>query len=94
MSINISEYNPTETEELINNELEKINLWLKLNKLSLNVKKTKCMAFHTPRKKVTLPKIKLNNELINYVKEFNFLGIIINEPFNWKSHIDHISSKI
>ena len=30
----------------INNEQEKVNLWLKLNKLSLNVKKTKLMIFH------------------------------------------------
>ena len=29
-----------------NNELEKISIWLKVNKLSLNVKKTKAMIFH------------------------------------------------
>ena len=29
----------------VNNELEKVNTWLKLNKLSINVNKTKCMFF-------------------------------------------------
>ena len=33
-------------EHKINYELEKGNLWLKANKLSINVKKTKCMFFH------------------------------------------------
>ena len=33
------------------NELNKINNWLKANKLSLNVKKTKFMIFRKPKKK-------------------------------------------
>ena len=32
-------------------ELDKIGVWLKHNKLSLNVKKIKCMMFHTSQKK-------------------------------------------
>ncbi len=35
----------------INGELDKISEWLKINKLSLNVKiKTKYMIFHAPQK--------------------------------------------
>ena len=35
---------PHENREIaVNNELEKVNTWLKLNKLSINVNKTKCM---------------------------------------------------
>ena len=33
----------------INRELDKVNTWLKVNKLSLNVEKTKCMLFHKRR---------------------------------------------
>ena len=32
-------------EIVVNNELEKVNTWLKLNKLAINVNKTKCMFF-------------------------------------------------
>ena len=32
-------------EIAVNNEPEKVNTWLKLNKLSINVNKTKCMFF-------------------------------------------------
>ena len=35
----------------ISSELNKISEWLKINKLSLNIKKTKFMVFHTPQKK-------------------------------------------
>ena len=63
-------------EREINYELEKVNLWLKANKLSLNVKKTKCMFFH---KRKTLPHINLslNDVIIQNVPKFNYLGIII-----------------
>ena len=33
----------------INRELDKVNTWLKVNKLSINVEKTKCMLFHKRR---------------------------------------------
>ena len=41
------------SEDIINTELTKVSEWLAANKLSLNVKKTKCMVFHTPQRKVT-----------------------------------------
>ena len=44
-------------ESNINNELIEISLWLKVNKLSLNIKKTHYMVFSkkkTPRNELTL----------------------------------------
>ena len=35
----LEDFDPATRERDINSELEKINIWLKLNKLSLNVKK-------------------------------------------------------
>ena len=35
----------------INDELKSINLWLDVNKLSLNISKSKYMVFHQPGKK-------------------------------------------
>ena len=42
----LENFDSNNIEREINYELEKVNLWLKANKLSLNVKKTKCMFFH------------------------------------------------
>ena len=43
---NLDDFPPVNREIEINCELEKVNTWLKLNKLSINVDKTKCMFFH------------------------------------------------
>ena len=55
------------SEDIINTELTKVREWLAANKLSLNVKKTKYVVFHTPQRKVTYPEIKINNMLIERV---------------------------
>ena len=62
----------TNPDIIINKELAKSNEWLEINKLSLNVTKTKFMIFHTQHKhraiKPTVPKI--NNTNIEQVEQF------------------------
>ena len=79
---------------ILNNELIKITDWLSSNKLSLNVKKTKCMVFHTAQRNITYPDLKINHINIDHVTNFNFLGIILNSHLTWTSHVQHISIKI
>ena len=82
--------------DAINRELNKICEWLALNKLSLNVKKTKMMVFHYRQRNIKnmIPKLKINNIPIEHVKEFNFLGIVLDECMTWNSHVNKISCKI
>ena len=78
--------------ERLNGELQNIYDWLAVNKLSLNVSKTKFMVFHHPLK--NLPQnmeIKINNSPVERVKEFCFLGLTINENLTWKTHITQLS---
>ena len=75
-------------------ELNNVSLWLNLNKLSLNVKKTKAMAFHMPQKKIIQPNIQINGSNIEFVENFVFLGITINNKLNWNSHIKKVTNKI
>jgi len=42
-SLTLSAYDPTTLEEKLNKDLEEVQKWLKSNKLTLNVKKTKYM---------------------------------------------------
>ena len=59
----------------MNVELATIQEWLKVNKLSLNVSKTKFMTFHHQRNiEQIVPDIKINSEKIEKLSEFNFLG--------------------
>ena len=61
----------------INDELEKVNVWLKLNKLSLNVKKSRYMIFHAVQRQVSSLEIKINGIEVQRVQDFNFLGIML-----------------
>ena len=47
---NLEDFDNLIKETDINRELEKVNIWLKLNKLSLNTQKTKLMLFHRKQK--------------------------------------------
>ena len=85
--------NLDEIELKLNNELDQIVKWLKINKLTLNVKKTECMVF-TKRRDNRNVNIKIENQNIERVCKAKFLGIIIDEQLNWKEHILYISNKI
>ena len=89
----LENFDSNNIERKINYELEKVNLWLKANKLSLNLKKTKCMFFY---KRKTLPHINLslNDVIIENVPKFNYLGIITDEHLSWNSHIEMIGLKV
>ena len=91
-----AQYGKNENVEfLINTELDKINEWLKLNKLSLNVNKSTYMIFKTARRinMINPLNIKIDNTYIDRVDEFNFLGISFNEQLNWQSHIKKNSNR-
>ena len=68
--------------------------WLKLNKLSINIKKSKFMVFHMPQKQINIPNIEIENIKIEFSDEFNFLGLTIHKHLKWDSHINKIASKI
>ena len=60
---------------LIDLELSKISDWLAVNKLSLNVDKTKFMIFHNHQKVIPthdIPCLVISNTVVERVTEFNF----------------------
>ena len=78
----------------INYELEQISLWLKVNKLSLNVKKTHYMVFTNKKSRTANLKISIDNQIIDEVCQTKFLGVIIDNKLTWKNHILYICGKI
>ena len=78
------------TSNNINNELLLVYDWLKANKLSLNISKTKYMMFRYRQNRAkTLPKLDLyidGNE-IQKKNTFDFLGVTLNETLTWNDHI-------
>ena len=73
---NLDDFPLVNREIEINCELEKVKTWLKLNKLTINVDKTKCIFFHK-RRSITPLQFSMNNRAIDVVENFNYLGIIL-----------------
>ena len=80
--------------DIINSEVAKLSIWFKVNKLALNISKSKFIVFRSTRKQTPIPLIQIENNVIEYVENFNFLGLIINKQFKWNDHTDHIVLKI
>ncbi len=91
---NLDDFPPGQAELSICHELEKINAWLKLNRLSLNAEKTKLMIFHTRQRIVDPIQISINNVPIEIVNSFNFLGIHFDNNLSWKSHTKMLTNKL
>ena len=76
-------------------EIHKVTEWLNVNKLSLNIKKTKFILFRSTNKKPKHKlKLSINDEDIQQVKNTTFLGIIIDECLTWSEHVTQVAKKI
>ena len=64
------------------------------NGYKLNINKKNAMVFHMPQKQIQLPKLSLSQTSIEFVSNFNFLGITIDTHLNWASHINLITNKV
>ena len=76
--------NPQQLATKINKEITLITNWLKINRLSLNIIKSKFMSFHMTQRKVTP----------DHVTVFNLLGINVQNNLKWDTHINYISLQI
>ena len=83
----------TQMENTLNRELEMINDWFMVNKLSLNVSKTKFITFGKRFQNLHL-NISANNIPIEKVNSIKFLGVEIDSLLNWNCHINVIQRKI
>lgn len=91
---NLENFHSANREEAINSELDRINIWMKVNKLTINASKTKCMIFHKKPKRINPLSLSINGQVIETVSSFNYLGIHLDENLTWKNHTDLVSVKL
>ena len=91
---NLENFTQQNINKKINNEIEKFNTWLKVNRLSLNLQKTKLMIFHRKQKHIQNINIVINGMHIERVESFNFLGITLTETLCWDNHVNLVKMKI
>lgn len=75
----------------INHDFVVIEEWLKKHRILLNTKKTKIILFEN--RNFANINFYFNNEKIETVKNFNYLGLILDSKLKWVDHIDHIIKK-
>jgi hypothetical protein len=72
-----------------------INEWFEANQLNINLKKTHHILFTACNKKPRInTEIVYENKQITTVTNTKISGIYIDDNMNWKSHIEHIGSKL
>ena len=81
---------------LLNNELSKIHFWLSVNKLTLNIEKTKFIVFHPYQKDISklIPYLIINGIELERVDHIKCLGVILDENMSWKPHLDMLANTI
>ena len=67
----------------LNTELQVINIWIKHNKLRLNVSKTNYILFQNHSIKRVMPPVTIDGTTLNRVDIINFLGVYIDGNVNW-----------
>ena len=82
----------------VNLELNKVAVWFKVNKLSLNEGKTKYTFFHKFRQKdnipLKLPILAINGKVIERTTSIRFFGILLDEHPSWKNHISVVQNNV
>ena len=75
--------NVSTLETVLNYELKILVDWLKANKLTLNISKTKLLMFHQSHKSLPKFSIKLNGVKLHPSKNVKYLGLIIDDTLTW-----------
>ena len=82
-----------ELAKTANSELSKINLWFKINKLSLNLQKTKYILFGRRGIGKNI-NIEISGASINRVNEHKVLGVKIDALLTWKPQVKAVQAKL
>ena len=82
---------------VLNDDLKILQNWLNMNKLSLNVMKTKYMFVASRQRLSNVPEqldISISGNEIKRVKSYKCLGLELDEGLTWESHVSAIVSKV
>ena len=94
--------NDLELYSTLNWQLEKLADFFKANKLSLNVRKTRCMAFLPKNCHFHYQDLVLDNERIAWINPdssktetcYKFLGVLLDPELTFREHISKVSSRL
>jgi len=90
-----------EAAAILNDDLKIVSIWLRVNKVKLNISKTKCLVVTMSKNKLnklstemkTVP-IVIDNEPIEFVEMFKYLGVIIDNHLRFEEHVTYVIKKV
>lgn len=93
--VSVSDISITNAINKINKDLEIITKWLQINKLKLNVSKTKFIVISNRGTSETKSvKIEIENSQLEQVEEIKYLGVIIDNRLNFRNNVNFIIKKV
>ena len=96
--IYITHNNVQEALQLVQNDLNRLVEWCTDNKVTINCKKTKyCiygMRSNVKRSKSFDTVLSLNNNVLDRVSSYKYLGFILDEHLNYNKHISELCSLV
>ena len=87
---------PKTLETVLNCDLKKISDWLKANRLSLNIKKSKLILFQKKQSNFDNKciSIKIDGRKLDPADSVKYLGVYIDKFVSWDFHITQLSNKL
>lgn len=85
--------NIDEVNEKLQKDIDHLQDWCRKNNMKINIKKTKCMVFGSKHKDDKL-NININNEILENVKNFKYLGITLNEKLSYTEHYEKVCKEM
>ena len=93
-SIYYSHSDIKQLEATLNSELQSLDIWMKSNKLSVNISKSNYLIFHPSQENLRLNlTLKYDDQILVQKQHVKFLGVYLDENLSWKIHINYISKK-
>jgi hypothetical protein len=84
---------PQQLEQMIQPDVNRILTWFRVNRLTLNAKKTELVCFRSQKKTYIEVNIMINLEPITQTKEAKYLGLILDENLSWNGHTQRIRKR-
>jgi exonuclease III len=87
--------------DILNRNLKLVSIWLRMNKVKLNISKTKCLVITMSTNKLNklstemeMIPIEIDDEPIEFVSTFKYLGVIIDNHLRFDEHVTYIIRKV
>ena len=96
MAFYCSETSAADLQGKLNYDLQSISSWLQEHKLTLNINKSEFMIIGSRVKLKNFQDVQLvlEQDSLENVTEFKYLGIIINQHLTWHDHVEMLHSKV